>query len=71
MFEKEGFEKERQDSIKAIDNELERLHKTMKLLIDHPDRIIGDLLHSDVHDEISRLHRLLEDIAKRYNGLEY
>ncbi len=62
---------EGKESIKAIDNELKRLHETMKLLIEHPDRITGDLLHSDVHSEIERLHRLLEQIAKRHNGLEY
>lgn len=65
------FEKESEMSIKVINDELERLHKTMKLLIEHPDRNIGDLMHSDIHADIRRLHGLLEQIARRYNGLEY
>jgi len=58
-------------SIEVINKELERLHKTMELLIQYPDRIIGDLMHSDIHADIQHLHRLLEQIARRYNGLEY
>jgi archaellum component FlaC len=58
-------------SIKAIDNELKRLHETVKLMIEYPDRITGDLLVADVYGNIERFHRLLEDIARRHNGLEY
>ena len=65
------MEQEGKAAIKAIDNELKRCHETMKLMIEHPDRVTGDLLAADVYGNIERLHRLLEEIARRHNGLEY
>lgn len=60
MFESSGT-----DVIGVINEELARLHDTMKLLIEYPDRIIGDLMHSDIHDDIIKLHNTLISIAKK------
>jgi hypothetical protein len=53
------------DVVGVINEELVRLHATMKLLIEYPDRIIGDLLHSDIHDDMVKLHNALISIAKK------
>jgi hypothetical protein len=53
------------NELDVINKELERLHATMKLLIEYPDRIIGDLLHSDIHADIQKLHDVLTAIVKK------
>ena len=53
------------DELEVINEELKRLHDTMKLLIEYPDRIIGDLLHSEIHSDIQNLHSVLIAIAKK------
>lgn len=58
-------ERERVLVAEVINEELVRLHDTMKLLTEHPDRIIGDLMHSDIHDDIIKLHNTLISIAKK------
>jgi hypothetical protein len=53
------------NELEVINKELERLHDTMKLLIEYPDRIIGDLLHSDIHADIQNLNNVLISIVKK------
>jgi hypothetical protein len=57
--------------VDAINEELKRLHDTARIMLEYPDRVLGDLLHSDVYADIQKLQDMLILIAKRRNGMEY
>lgn len=38
--------------LEAINNELDRLHQTYRAMLENPDRVLGDVMHSDIWDKI-------------------
>ena len=47
------------DKITAINEELSRLHHTYVEMLEHPDRVLGDVLHSDLLHQIICLQKQL------------
>ena len=60
------FKKESMLSIRALDHELARLHSLLSSL-DKDE----DIEYNKVFEIITKHQELLENLVKRYNGLEY